>query len=477
MADPQAASNKRLEGSLAGKPPWRRLFLDAMVVEESQGLARVFHAAEKYAGNPVLPKDKPWEGWGPYVYGTALWDEGKLKLWYNCIGKGSGFCCYAESSDGLNWVKPELGIVEREGSTANNIVGKFGIASVIQVPDPPTPQRRWAVYSWGGDKGAQVTFSEDGLHWREDEDAKHQLFATSDVVNFFHDPYRQRYVSTHKCANRRHRSAGIAISKDGLEWSKPVEGPVFGADDLDPDATQVYGMPVFPYQGMYIGLPWIYHARWMKYGVYDSPKKMYEAQEGSPRTVDVQMAWSWNLISWTRPPERQPFIHLGPPGSFDRGMLYTARAPVIVCDRLYFYYGGFDSLHDEREADGAIGLAMLRLDGFCSMHADDKDGWLISRREVFRAPQVTINAKTEADGYVMAELLDRHNNVIPGFLREQCVPFQGDATNHLLRWRTQGFPVAMIGTDKKVRFFLRNADLYSYLPVDIDTEQDQGSPP
>ena len=40
-------------------------------------------------------------------------------------------------------------------------------------------------------------------------------------------------------------------------------------DDLDPDATQVYGMPVFPYQGMYVGLPWIYHSRWMKYGAYD----------------------------------------------------------------------------------------------------------------------------------------------------------------------------------------------------------------
>ena len=64
--------------------PWRRLFLDAMVVEKQQGLSRLFHAAEKYPGNPVLRKDKPWEGTGtpggPYLYGTVMWDEGKLRM-------------------------------------------------------------------------------------------------------------------------------------------------------------------------------------------------------------------------------------------------------------------------------------------------------------------------------------------------------------------------------------------------------------
>ncbi|MBM4080582.1 MAG: hypothetical protein FJ278_12845, partial [Planctomycetes bacterium] len=49
---------------IAGKPkgPWRRLFLDAMVVESQQGLSRVFHAAEKHPQNPVIRGDKPWEG-------------------------------------------------------------------------------------------------------------------------------------------------------------------------------------------------------------------------------------------------------------------------------------------------------------------------------------------------------------------------------------------------------------------------------
>jgi hypothetical protein len=73
------------------------------------------------------------------------------------------------------------------------------------------------------------------------------------------------------------------------------DGPVFGADDHDPDTTQIYGMPVFAYQGLFIGLPWIYRARYFRYGEY-SVEKLHEAQSDSPRTMEVQLAWSWDLV-------------------------------------------------------------------------------------------------------------------------------------------------------------------------------------
>jgi len=474
---------------LAGKPPYRRLFLDAMVVEESAGLTRTFHAAEKHKANPIIVKEHPWEGWGPYVYGTVLWDGGKLKMWYQGIGRESADVSYAESRDGVHWTKPELGIVDYHGSKANNIVGVGGvchIASVIRVPNPTSPDKQWAVYGFGynpedskwGTGGPAVAFSGDGLHWDWNRPREQlNLFASSDVTNFFFDPIKDRYVATYKTMNRRHRAVGVAVSQDGMKWTKPVEGAVFGADDLDPDASQVYGMPVFVYQGIYIGQPWIYHARWIKYGKYDKPEVMYEAQEGSPRTVDVQLAWSWDLINWTRTPARKPFIELGPEGSWDSKMIYTARAPVIVGDKLYFYYGGYDTVHDDdKNAKGAIGLAVLRLDGFCSMSAGDEEGWLISRREVFNTPRVTVNAKCAKGGYVTAELLDRRDRVIPGFSRNECVAFAGDSVRGTIVWKTAQFPKALIDKDRKIRFYVRNADLYSYLPADINQQIDDGRP-
>jgi hypothetical protein len=191
---------------------------------------------------------------------------------------------------------------------------------------------------------------------------------------------------------------------------------------------------------------------------------MYEVEKDSPCTMDVQLSWSWDLINWTRPAERKPLIARGNPGEFDCGMIFTARAPVQVGDQLYFYYGGWNGPHNSGKATSNIGLATLRLDGFCSLHAGSREGWLISRREPFRAPQVTINARTSGKGYIVAELLDKDNNVIPGFSRKECLPFAGDSVRHPLKWKTGRLPESLLGVDKKIRFFLKSADLYSYLP-------------
>jgi hypothetical protein len=180
--------------------------------------------------------------------------------------------------------------------------------------------------------------------------------------------------------------------------------------------------------------------------------------------MDVQLAWSWDMINCTRPPERRPFIPRGQPGQFDSGSIYTARAPVQVGDRLFFYYGGWNGPHNSTKAEAAIGLATLRLDGFCSTRAGAEEGWLISRREPMAAPSVTINAKTGPQGFVAAELLDRDNRPIPGFTRADCRVFQGDSVRHVLKWKKDRFDDSHLDHDKKIRFYLKDADLYSYLP-------------
>ena len=452
------------EGPLAGEYPWRRHFLDAMVVEESQNVKRVFHQPRKHRSNPVMAKERAWEGAGPNAR-TIMFEDNTFRMWYS--GAYRGKPCYAESSDGIHWARPELGFVEYNGSKANNIViGEAG----LRIRKPQSAKFRWAMF--GGRKtGPFVAFSSDGFNWRLDE-AKEALFETSDVRNYFYDPYNVRYVATYKTPNRRHRAVGLAYSKDAMEWWKPIQGPVFGADDYDPDGTQIYGMPVFPYQGVYIGLPWIYHARFIKYGKYTTPKQMYEAEADYRRTIDTQLAWSWDLVSWNRTAKRKPFVGLGRPGSWDQGMVFVRQAPIVVEDKLYFYYSASDGLHDDVQANVAIGLAVLRLDGFCSMRAGDKEGQLISRRELFRTPRVSINAKTAPNGYIAAELLDRNNNVLKGFSRKDCRPFEGDSVNAVLSWKSRKFSRKIIEADKKIRFFLRNANLYSYLPENINTDID-----
>ncbi len=401
--------------------------------------------------NPLLRCDRPWEGWGPHLYGTVLPLGSKLGMWYQCLAREAGRLvsrvCFAESRDGLSWEKPGLEIIPHGRLGRTNIIAEdeCSIASAFDRGDTVRPERRWLLIGYGREGGPRAAYSADGLRFRWNE-SRRTLFASADVVNAFCDPWKNRYVATWKTTSRRHRAVGVAWSDDAVWWEKPLECPVFGADDLDPDATQIYGMPVFPYEGCYIGLPWVYHARYMKYGEWTA-ERMYEAQEGSPKTVDVQLAWSWDLINWTRPPDRAPLIALGREDEFDVGMIYTARAPVRCGNKLLFYYGGFDKVHDEKRPKGAIGLATLGLDGFCSLRAGKRVGWMVSRRERFSEPIVRINARTGPGGYVVAEIVDRWNEVIPGFSRKECHRFSGDACDHPLTWRTKTFPPAALLPD------------------------------
>lgn len=488
---------------LAGpaKGPWRRLMLDAAAVESSEGLTRVFHQAKKRA-QPVIVADRPWEGTsaitGPYVYGTVLHEGDRFRLWYQVLNEGN-HVGYAESSDGVHWDKPELDVIRYQQTQKTNlVVSAFapeltsGVhchnPSVIRCPESFGPDRRYALYGFdGASNGPRVAFSRDGLHWNYDWDAtppaaSKALYSSSDVVSFFFDPYQQRICSTWKTRNRRGRAVGVAVSSDGLKWNKVLDGPVFVADDHDSDATQIYGMPVFAYQGLYIGLPWIYSARYFRYGPY-SVEKLHEAQKDSPRTMDVQLAWSWDLVNWTRPAIRRPLIPRGTqPADWDRGMIVTARAPVVVGDELWFYYGGTDKVHDEPKVKAAIGLATMRLDGFCSMSTREdasseetnspSEGWLVTRREPFRTPRVTINARTWNGGEIRAEILDRRGRVLPGFSKEDCIVFRGDSVRFEVHWNRDAIPPEHQKKDYRLRFLLRDAELFSWLPTDVRPDEE-----
>jgi len=57
-------------------------------------------------------------------YGTVLHDGGKFRMWYYSSGKqrSEGPITYAESKDGVNWIKPDLGQVLINGSRQNNAI-------------------------------------------------------------------------------------------------------------------------------------------------------------------------------------------------------------------------------------------------------------------------------------------------------------------------------------------------------------------
>jgi len=93
----------------------KQLFLDDYIVKAMTNIERRIHPVEKYDGNPVLWASEPWEPKLAVLYGSVIRDGGKYRMWYKA-GMGVG---YAESADGIKWIKPQLDSVKIDGQKTN----------------------------------------------------------------------------------------------------------------------------------------------------------------------------------------------------------------------------------------------------------------------------------------------------------------------------------------------------------------------
>ena len=109
--------------------PGLHLFVDDCEVQDHPGFTRLVLQPARNSPDPVICCDRPWEGIAVVLWGSVLYDEDAnlFKMWYFTFGPTESgdqahFMCYATSTDGTQWEKPEWGIVPWKGSMATNIV-------------------------------------------------------------------------------------------------------------------------------------------------------------------------------------------------------------------------------------------------------------------------------------------------------------------------------------------------------------------
>ena len=436
--------------------PERQLFIDDYAVKESHNLRQVLNQPTKYAGNPLIRPHKPWEGPAVNLYGTVVHDpeQDTFRMWYQGYGGTPYTACYATSRDGIYWQKPNLELVEFGGSTENNMfLDDACILNVIQDDQEQDPERLYKALFWEQhNPSVSVAFSPDGVQWRKYE-GNPVLQGTSDTHTLLGwDEACGKYVAYIRPGVRdgtHIRVIGRSVSDDFVHWTEPQV--VLQPDEHDPPAFEFYGMPVFKYQGLYLGLPWAYYA-------YPEEPLIRMAA-----LMDVQLAVSRDGVHWQRAGDRQPFIPRGPAGSIDQGMIYTAKEPVIVGDELWFYYGGYDGDHGTRR-NANICLAKLRLDGFISMDAGDQEGTLVTKPFYCAGKDLLINADARG-GCIAVAVLDQAGNQASdwaGYKKIDCALFDGDAVRHKVTWRDNVSLEALRGQPIRLKFYLQQAKLYSF---------------
>lgn len=472
--------------TLVLKPGERQLFLDDFVLGDVANVKRVIHQPKKYEGNPVIRADVPSDGRAIQLRDAPSWDE-KAKLWkawyirFGDDGNGAGGSGYAQSRDGLVWEKPVLGLVEIRGNRNNNVVlvendpAAFTQHVIIDPAAPPERRYKGMI----GPKGRQPIVSADGFTFKR---LPVPAIPSQDESHLNWDPVTQQYVFTVKLTGPFGRSVYLTLSRDFEQWTKPEL--IYHADFRDqelgaqyiqeieanprywrptinvPDEynVEIYNMAVFRYEGLFIGLP----------NYFESSGRIPPPRGNQDGINSPKLASSRDLRSWTRVGDRAHFIPISEmgPGVLDTGQIMASSHPIRRGDELWFYYSGIDVRHRPNvprvidEYQGAIYLAKLRLDGFVSLQAGDRGGLVATRPVVIAGTKLMVNGA--AGGEIRAEVIPADGRVaLPGWEAENCEPITGDQLRGELRWRGKSL-TELADRKVRVRFLLRNADLYSF---------------
>ena len=195
-----------------------------------------------------------------------------------------------------------------------------------------------------------------------------------------------------------------------------------------------------------------------------------------PDVMDVQLSYSLDGRCWKR--VHKPWLAVGDAGSWDQVMVELTNDPVEMGDEWWLYYGasgfghhdwyinGFlegldvDEVKDVSRVGFFLGLAKLRLDGFCSLNAGPvREGILITRPLASPGTGIVINAECAPGGYIDVEVFNQADEVLPGHSRKDFNRFTGNAVRQQLSWQS--------GTKvpeepfRRLIFYMRNAKLYS----------------
>ena len=433
-----------------------QLFIDDELIESYDGLGRVVNQPVKHHDNPVLTYTKPWEGNCTITWGSVLHEpqEKLFKIWYEVYkkvappGESHMLLCYATSRDGLQWEKPELGLVEFRGSKANNIVmaGSFDAPTVLHDPNP-TPQGKYLMY-WFSD-GIRAARSADGVNWKPFGGV---VVKAGDRTTAGYDATRKKFYVITRIPGRGLRTCGLWESDDGVKFEHV--GEIAAPDDKDPPKTEFYGMITFSYAGLRLGF--------------------LEPFYIPIRKLNTQLMYSRDGLDWRRAVDRQIFLQWGPPGSWDQTWVTPSHNPPIrVGDKLYIFYQGRQTLHWAQPPFGhigSVGLALLRVDGFVSLEfveplARSSHGYQGSATTaplLLEGKTLHLNADARP-GTVWVEILDPDGKPLAGLARDDC---QGvhmiDSIDHVVKWRDKASLEALWGKPVRLRFCVQAAKVFSF---------------
>ncbi|MBI2193198.1 MAG: hypothetical protein HYU36_14555 [Planctomycetes bacterium] len=509
--------------------PNLHLFVDEQSVYQTFGVTRILNQAVKHPQPVVMSDGRPHRmatAWGNVIQES----DGRLRMWYldmfrdphgagkagvwgrgsdygfhprdeqDCRDVESVFMAYAESTDGIHWEKPELGLIEYRGCRRNNLVmsGELGARqtggaltnfdgfTIVRDEAEPDAKKRYkmiahweSVHCWDNSvhqtgradadmkrfweaRAKYLTTSRDGIHWdapltrlfhaRGDRmlvmrDHRHQQWWMSDRPPLLGVPFGQRWV----------RGAGLSTSPDLLQWSQPSQ-QTLALDERDDfgQLSQFHTFMPFNYGSQDLGFATMVNSRSGCCRPY-----LLSHRDGQP---------------WQRHFRDQPVIERGSPGAFDRVQVVPLHnEPIVLGDEMFVYYSAGAALPGHPSGARSIGVARLRRDAFVGLAAvgytphpsipNSLGGevFVVSNLVEVGGESLWLNfEKLNAAGQCRTALLNPDLSAIEGFTLDQCEPVTEDGVLEHARWKDRESLAGLRGRSIRVQFQFTSGVLYAF---------------
>jgi hypothetical protein len=466
----------------------RELFVDEFLIAQKTDLELQLHSPTPR--EIVMVRDEPWEGSGSiyetlirdgdiirmYYMGAELTNADGTKLEYDPVSRSrrQAYACYAESRDGIRWLKPALALFEFNGSKQNNIVWsgpRLDNFTPFKDANPTCPPGEKYKAVVAGPGGLFALQSADGIHW--------SYFAKQPIItqgnfdtqnNAFWDPMRKQYWCYIRDRKKPRVRSDILVttSTDFRLWTEPRR---LEYDDA-PDHA-LYINVIQPYARaphLFLGFPARYVERKFSPAAFRTlpdPEHRQLRMKFSPRygtvVTDALFMSSRDGSSFHR--WNEAFVRPGPQrrdnwvygdGFVGLGLLESAAEDPTAESELSLY------IHENHwKHPNKLRRYTLRLDGFVSLHARQKAGEFVSKAIVFSGRNLTLNFATSAVGSIRVELQDVDGRPLSGFTLAECDELFGDTVNRTVTWADKDDVSALAGRPVRLRMVLSDADLYS----------------
>jgi len=443
----------------------REIFVDYYLIDKLEGVQIVKHTPRDEG--PVIYFDKPWEGIF-CTYTTIIKDGGLYRAYYrggtpglNKAYTNEEFTCYAESVDGIKWVKPALKLYEVVGSDENNVVlsneapAHHNFSPFIDKNPNIIPSRKYKALGGNSKNGLLAFTSPDGIHWKKLRDQAVITKGKFDSQNVsFWSESENCYVCYFRTTNSGFRSVSRTTSNDFVNWTDPV-AMTFGNTPFEHLYTQQTS-PYFRAPHIYVAIG----------GRLMPGRQVLTEEQAKKLNVDP---------GYFKDCSDAYFMTTRGGNVYDRTFMEAFIRPGIGLDN-WVSRSNYPALsvvqtspeemsiyvnQDYAQPTAHLHRYSLRLDGFTSISAPYSGGEVITKPFTFTGQKLEINYSTSAAGEIRFEVQDENGKPVPGYKLEDSQRIIGNEISRVVLWKGSGDLKNLAYKTVRLRISMKDADLYS----------------